>query len=54
MTDEKLTAILKVMDDAIDAGLFLDEVNGEVVICTELRDISTDGEANFIPIGEDE
>ena len=53
MTNEEWQAVLDVMDRAIDAGLYLDEINGEVVIATGMKDVGTDGEVLFVPFDED-
>ena len=53
MTDEQHAAILKIIDQAIDAGLYLDTIGDEVVIATGMRDIGTDGEVQFIPFEEE-
>ena len=53
MTDEKYAEIIKVIEKAIDAGLYLDTIGDEVVIATGMRDVGTDGEVQFIPFEEE-
>ena len=50
MDDLDYNAIDKLIGQAMNLGLYLDQINGEVVICTSM---TIDENENFVPYDED-